>query len=336
MRRNPELKMCLAATSGGHLRELGKVIDGVQEANRFLVTVPSPQSSSLLPGMPVRTVRRIERNPVNLLMNTIEAIRILVTEKPDLIVSTGAGDVLPLMILGAGLGIPVVFVESIARVHKPSLTGRIVRPFADLIMVSWEPLDDAYPGAVQISILGRPCRGFGRLPPSPKVLVLTGTGPRGFNRLLQAIDHLVSIKALSGQVFAQVGESSYVPENCDHRRYLDHQELVQAILESDLVITHDGAGSMAESIAAGKPTIVVPRRSDKGELTYQSEAELATHLAALSWIVLVNDPTRIPEALDSLGSLHPVPIPTSGRDPSDVLREFMESLQSNRRAKTRH
>jgi beta-1,4-N-acetylglucosaminyltransferase len=46
----------------------------------------------------------------------------------------------PFVILGRILGINVVYIESMARITSPSLTGRLVYPFADTFIVQWPEL----------------------------------------------------------------------------------------------------------------------------------------------------------------------------------------------------
>src|SRR5574337_2042590 len=120
------LRLCLASSSGGHLAEMQQFVDGLGGCEMFLVTVASPHSKSMLAGIPRCYIRRIERNPVNLVVNSYEAMRFLLHNRPEVVISTGSGDMLPLMLIAAARGIPLVFIESLARVAKPSLTGRIV------------------------------------------------------------------------------------------------------------------------------------------------------------------------------------------------------------------
>ena len=42
----------------------------------------------------------------------------------------------------------VIYIESFARVHEKSLTGKLVYPFADLFIVQWESMLETYPKAI--------------------------------------------------------------------------------------------------------------------------------------------------------------------------------------------
>jgi beta-1,4-N-acetylglucosaminyltransferase len=79
-------------------------------------------------------------------VNIMEAVRILRTERPNVILSTGAGPVVPFAIVGRFLfGVRVIFVETITRVRKPSLTGRIMYRLAHEFYYQWQPLASVFP-----------------------------------------------------------------------------------------------------------------------------------------------------------------------------------------------
>jgi UDP-N-acetylglucosamine:LPS N-acetylglucosamine transferase len=87
-----------------------------------------------------------ERNWL-VLVNFLEAWRILHREKPRLILSTGAGPVVPFMLIGKLFGIPTVFIETLARVRAPSLTGRIMYRLANRFFYQWKSLSPSFPKA---------------------------------------------------------------------------------------------------------------------------------------------------------------------------------------------
>ena len=76
------------------------------------------------------------------------SLYIMLKESPDVVIATGALITFPFCFYAKLLGKKVVFIESFARVHDTSLTGRIVYKFADLFIVQWESLLKCYPDAV--------------------------------------------------------------------------------------------------------------------------------------------------------------------------------------------
>ena len=82
------------------------------------------------------------------LKNLWEAIAILARERPTVILSTGAGPVVPFALAGRLLfGTRVVFIETIARIDRPSLTGRIMYFLAHDFFFQWEGLRRFFPKA---------------------------------------------------------------------------------------------------------------------------------------------------------------------------------------------
>ena len=80
------------------------------------------------------------RNLPNLIRNLGLALKMVHHEEVRAIVTTGAGVAVPFAIVGYFVGVNVVYIESMARITAPSLTGRLVYPFADTFIVQWPGL----------------------------------------------------------------------------------------------------------------------------------------------------------------------------------------------------
>ncbi len=89
-------------------------------------------------------IRRSERDWL-LIVNLWEAWRILRAERPDLVLSTGAGPAVPFALVAKLKGTPFVFVETDAQVTRPSLTGRIMYRLADRFFYQWRTLEPYFP-----------------------------------------------------------------------------------------------------------------------------------------------------------------------------------------------
>jgi UDP-N-acetylglucosamine:LPS N-acetylglucosamine transferase len=80
------------------------------------------------------------RNLGNFFRNLRLAWRVLGEQDPQVIVSTGAGLALPFFILGRIRRRRLVYIESVTRVEKLALTGRLVYPLTDAFFVQWPGL----------------------------------------------------------------------------------------------------------------------------------------------------------------------------------------------------
>jgi len=77
------------------------------------------------------------QHPVQTLKVMIRCFRIVRKERPDVILSTGAAVGFLMCFWGKLLGAKVIWVDSIANAEKLSMSGRMIRPFADLILSQW-------------------------------------------------------------------------------------------------------------------------------------------------------------------------------------------------------
>jgi UDP-N-acetylglucosamine:LPS N-acetylglucosamine transferase len=131
----------LVASPGGHLLQLLALEPAWSDRERTWVTLRSPDVTYLL-----RDERVVyghgptPRNIPNFFRNLRAAWRVLRTEDPSVIVSTGAGLALPFFVLGKLQRRRLVYVESITRVEELGLTGKLVYPLADTFFVQWSQL----------------------------------------------------------------------------------------------------------------------------------------------------------------------------------------------------
>lgn len=135
------LRIGLVASAGGHLDELLKIARACMGPETFAVTTSAVAHGAF--GETVRTYTVGECNrqhPLRVARLIVQCIRILYREQPDVIVSTGAAVGCVMCLLAKALGAKVVWLDSITNVERPSLSGRLVRPFADLFLVQWPEL----------------------------------------------------------------------------------------------------------------------------------------------------------------------------------------------------
>ena len=65
-------------------------------------------------------------------------------ERPDLIITTGAGIAVPFIYRAKLAGIPSIFIESLTFSEALSLSGRLVYRVADDFLVQWPALSAKY------------------------------------------------------------------------------------------------------------------------------------------------------------------------------------------------
>lgn len=139
-RRN---KICIVSSPGGHLTEVLALRPAYEDYDHFFVLNDEARLSADMEG---RTyfVRHSERDLL-FFSNLLEAWRILRRERPTLLLSTGAGAIVPFAIVGKLLGVKSIFVETFTRVVKPSLTGRIMHRVGDRLFYQVKSVSPYFP-----------------------------------------------------------------------------------------------------------------------------------------------------------------------------------------------
>lgn len=146
-----QVKLCLIASSGGHLEQLMMLAPLLEKYKGFVVTEKTSYHARTGKAKTyyVKQVNRREWNCLfTLLGNTLRSIRILIRERPNVVVTTGALSVIPLCLLAKLAGKKLIYIESFAKVSSPTLTGKCLYRFADLFFVQWEQMKAIYPKAV--------------------------------------------------------------------------------------------------------------------------------------------------------------------------------------------
>ena len=141
--------LCLVASSGGHLLELVSLKAAWGTHQRFWVTFPTDDARVLLEGERVIwAYPPTNRSLKNLLKNLWLGWRVLRRERPDVVISTGAGVAVPFLWVGRVLGMRTIYIESLARIQRLSLSGRLVYPVVHRFYVQWPDLVGRYPRVI--------------------------------------------------------------------------------------------------------------------------------------------------------------------------------------------
>jgi UDP-N-acetylglucosamine:LPS N-acetylglucosamine transferase len=140
------VKVALVCSSGGHLTQLHRLGPWWRQHDRWWVTFDTADAVSLLAGeRVVWAYSPTTRNIPNAVRNLRLAWRLLRRERPDVVVSDGAGVAVPFFVVAKLLGIATVYLEVFDRIDSRTLTGRLCRPLTDLFCVQWEEQRSLYP-----------------------------------------------------------------------------------------------------------------------------------------------------------------------------------------------
>jgi beta-1,4-N-acetylglucosaminyltransferase len=141
----------LVCHSGGHLVQLASLERAWDGYSTAWVTDDSSDVRSLLRGERVYYgFGPAARSGVNLIRNIRLARRLIAALKPKIVVSTGAAMCVPFAWVARLYRVKVFYIESVTRIHSPSLTCRLVRPVASRLYVQWPDLARRVRGSIYV------------------------------------------------------------------------------------------------------------------------------------------------------------------------------------------
>ena len=143
------MKVCVVCSHGGHFTETQQILEAFSGHDLFLATYHSARAAEASQIARSYFTENIGTSVVRMARALGWALKILLKEQPDVIVSMGAEIALPFFYLGKLLGIKTIFIESWCRVENLSKTGKLLYPIADLFLVQWPQLLETYEGKAQ-------------------------------------------------------------------------------------------------------------------------------------------------------------------------------------------
>ncbi len=151
--KKKNLRVCIACSPGGHMVQAKQLATVYEKYDYFYFTFSGSVASELQRTTRVRAIPNIVRhNPFSWLAGALISGYVAISERPDVVISTGAGVTVFFCIFAKLLGAKLIFIESMAKVEKPTLTARLLYPFSDMFIVQWPSLRKYFPRA---KFLGR-------------------------------------------------------------------------------------------------------------------------------------------------------------------------------------
>lgn len=146
-----KVSICLASSSGGHFEQVMMLKPLIEKYGGFIVTEKIGYDIKVgdIPVKYVLSINRTDRMFIfKFLVNTVKSLFIVIVDRPDYIISTGALAAVPLMVWTKIFGGKVIYIESYAKINSPNLSGKITYKFADQFYVQWESMKKFYPNAI--------------------------------------------------------------------------------------------------------------------------------------------------------------------------------------------
>lgn len=145
------MKICFAASSGGHFEQLMLLQPYLSKYESFIVTERTIYDINATEAKVYKLlqVNRKEKKMIfKFMVIFVHSFLIFLKEKPDLVMSTGSLATIPILMISKIFRKKIIFIESFAKINSPTLTGKLVYRFADLFIIQWEELREFYPNAI--------------------------------------------------------------------------------------------------------------------------------------------------------------------------------------------
>lgn len=285
--KRERLRICLPTSTGGHLAQLMALDDWLNEHECLWICIDRADSSSTLKGRRViEHFHPTTRNLWNAVRNVFLASKVLRRERPDLVLSTGAGVAIPFFFIARILGIKTAYIEVVDRIDSPTLSGRLARLLGAKMFTQWSSQERFYPGARTVG----PLVHFPKPPEDAaslsrkrftkgSIFVTVGTDKHQFNRVIRWTERWVRCHGFTGDVVVQSGHSDVEVGEFKAQPFFGKSEVRAMIERADVVITHGGPGAISDVLAMGKVPVVLPRNPSLGEHVDGHQQRFVQHLS---------------------------------------------------------
>lgn len=306
------MKICLAASGGGHVRQLLDLAPFWRERDYVFVTEPTAMGDSIAAEHPTEFVPHVALGQAKLghplqmlsagIANLIASWRIVARHRPDLYVSTGAGSMFFTGLFAKLRGAKLVVIDSFARFDRPSGFARIAGPFADYRIAQAPAAAAAWQDAEcfdPLRIIDQP-----RSPKEPLLFATVGaTLP--FGRLLDYVAEANRRGLIGERVVVQTGTGAAPIEGVECVETLGFAQMQDMLSRADIAVCHGGTGSIITALQAGCRTIAVPRLFERGEHYDNHQLEITEAFEARGLLRVARSREEFFEALEAVRSAPP-------------------------------
>lgn len=148
-----KIKVCFAASSGGHYEQLMMLKPLMDKYDSFVIT----EKTAYDPGdngEKTYYLKQVNRKeilfPVLLLINAFKSLEIYLKERPDAVICTGVLAMIPMCLIMKLFGKEIIYIESFAKVTSATETGKVMYKLADRFFVQWESMKSIFPNATYV------------------------------------------------------------------------------------------------------------------------------------------------------------------------------------------
>jgi len=135
------MKKILAISSpGGHWTQMQRVTSAFSRHEVVYVSTLKGYAKQVSACKYYQVKDASAWSKLSLIILVFQLIKIIINERPDIVISTGAAPGLFAIIIARFIGAKTIWLDSIANYEKISFSGRLAKYFTHLHLTQWEHL----------------------------------------------------------------------------------------------------------------------------------------------------------------------------------------------------
>lgn len=328
IRSDPAPVIALSASGGGHFRQLLDLKPLWSRYPHFFITedtvlarsIAKQEDMEFVPHFALgqRRIGKLGAMIASAITSAWTSLRTIVRRRPDVIITTGAGSQVFVVLWARLMGAKVILIDSFARFQAPSAFARLAGPLAHLRIAQSAQAGARWGGARVFDPLRRVDQPEGGqaeegAPADAKedLLFATVGAILPFDRLSRQIVDLKQRGVIAERVILQTGRTAetfpevpgltIVPE-------LPFDEVQAILARASLVVSHAGSGSLITALSHKCRAVAVPRRVDCQDSYDDHQVEIADNFAQRGLIQVAQDTESLAAALDRARAANATPV----------------------------
>lgn len=330
--------LCLAASGGGHVRQILDLEPLWRDYPHFFVTEDTALGRSIAKNAETEFVPHFALgqarlgSPAQMLMaawrGMWRSLAIIRRRRPDVVLTTGAGSLLFIVLWARVHGARVILIDSFARFNRPSAFARLAGPLAHLRIAQAEPSARHWPSAQVFD----PLRLIEEEPPAKEPLLFATVGATlPFPRLVEAVLAAKAASGIAESIVLQVGkggaEGLTVPAGVTVVEELEFSEVQELLARAGWVVCHGGTGSIITALRQHCRVIAFPRKFALSEHYDEHQEEITSAFQERGLLRIAHD---APSLIEAMNALRCVPPRAATTDPAPLIAHLARWLDPPR------
>lgn len=335
MRMRP-IRICLAGSGGGHVRQLLDLEPLWSSRDYFFVTEDTALGRSIADGHESYLVPHVALGQARLgaplrmvnaaLRNLVRSAMIIWRKRPDIVITTGAGSVFFIVLWARLFGANIVAIDSFARFKGPSMFARLVGPIAHTRIAQSPESARLWHDALCFDpflILSEP------RPKKKPLLFATVGATLPFDRLAEMVARAKAQGLIDEDVLIQTGIGGVHPAGVKTVETMPFDEMKRQLCDADIVVCHGGTGSLITALRQGCRVISIPRRFELGEHYDDHQCEITNAMSVRGLIATAETDEEFAAALALVRSRDPIPATTDPTALINYLRGLLDGIETD-------